>query len=384
MLWPTELMPLYFCAVKITKPARISFKMITFVTQQTIHGTDKNHRDMNTKPVTYIAAEGLRAAVDVARALGMPLLVTGEPGTGKTQLAYWVAQLIREEEAKTKGTKPLDEKQDPRVLRFNTKTTSVARDLFYRFDAVRHFRATHQKPDEPANVFDYLSFEALGKAILAAGQRQFVVLVDEIDKAPRDFPNDVLFEFEELAFRVEEATAADFEGYKGRFGKKPEFAELKVEVQDPGHKLGVISLQENAPKPVLILTSNSEKNLPDAFLRRCIFYHIPFPGKEDLIEIVKKNARISGNYKKLIAKAVKDFENIRQTGMRKLPSTAELIHWVEILAGRGIDLEKAGKDPKVYSALKNTLPVLAKNKDDLEKLNTTLESKLRSGQEKQQ
>jgi MoxR-like ATPase len=251
----------------------------------------------------------LQAAVEVARALGMPLLVTGEPGTGKTQLAYWVAQLIRAEEANARGEKPLDEKQDPRVLRFNTKTTSVARDLFYRFDAVRHFRATHQKPGEPANIFDFLTFEALGKAILAAGRRQFVVLVDEIDKAPRDFPNDVLFEFEELAFRVEEAVAEDFEGYKGRFGQKPEFRELNVAVQDPEHKQGVISLQQDAPRPVLILTSNSEKNLPDAFLRRCIFYHISFPEKDDLIEIVKKNAQISSELQEdLIAQAAKDFE----------------------------------------------------------------------------
>lgn len=337
---------------------------------------------MSAKPVTYIAGDGLQAAVDVARALGMPLLVTGEPGTGKTQLAYWVAQLIRAEEAKAAGREPLDEKQDPRVLRFNTKTTSVARDLFYRFDAVRHFRATHQKPDEPANIFDYLSFEALGKAILAAGQRQFVVLVDEIDKAPRDFPNDVLFEFEELAFRVEEATEADFEGYKAKFGQKPEFRELNVAVQDPDHKQGVISLKEDAPRPVLILTSNSEKNLPDAFLRRCVFYHIPFPDKDDLIKIVEKNARISGDYKNLIAQAAKDFEAIRQIGMRKQPSTAELIHWVEILVNKKIDLEKAAKDPKAYATLKNTLPVLAKNKDDLEKLNASLESKLRPGQEK--
>ncbi len=336
---------------------------------------------MNNKPVHYIADDGLQAAVEVARALGMPLLVTGEPGTGKTQLAYWVAQLIRAEEANARGEKPLDEKQDPRVLRFNTKTTSVARDLFYRFDAVRHFRATHQKPGEPANIFDFLTFEALGKAILAAGRRQFVVLVDEIDKAPRDFPNDVLFEFEELAFRVEEAVAEDFEGYKGRFGQKPEFRELNVAVQDPEHKQGVISLQQDAPRPVLILTSNSEKNLPDAFLRRCIFYHISFPEKDDLIEIVKKNAQISSSYKKMIAKAAENFMELRQIGMRKQPSTAELIHWVEILAGRNIDLDKAATDPVTHKELKNTLTVLAKNKDDLEKIRTTLDGKFKATQE---
>ena len=335
---------------------------------------------MSAKTVTYIADEGLQAAVEVARALRMPLLVTGEPGTGKTQLAYWVAQLIREEEAKKAGKKPLDEKQDPRVLRFNTKTTSVARDLFYRFDAVRHFRATQQNPGQPANVFDFLTFEALGKAILAAGQRQFVVLVDEIDKAPRDFPNDVLFEFEDLAFRVEEATPGDFEGYKGRFGQKPEFLELNVPVQEPNHKQGVIRIPENAPWPVLILTSNSEKNLPDAFLRRCVFYHIPFPEKEALLEIVEKNADISGNYQKLIAKAADNFLELRQIGLRKQPSTSELIHWVEILAGRKIDLDKAAKDPAAYRELKKTFPVLAKNKDDLEKLQSSLEGKFKAAQ----
>lgn len=337
---------------------------------------------MNNKPVHYIADEGLRAAVDVARALGMPLLVTGEPGTGKTQLAYWVAQLIREEEAQKAGKKPLDEKQDPRVLRFNTKTTSVARDLFYRFDAVRHFRATHQKPEEPANVFDYLTFEALGKAILAAGQRQFVVLIDEIDKAPRDFPNDVLFEFEDLAFRVEEATPEDFEGYKGRFGQKPEFQELNVPVQDPVHKQGVIRMPENAPRPVLILTSNSEKNLPDPFLRRCVFYHIPFPEKDDLLEIVEKNAHISKKYQQLIAKATDSFLELRQIGLRKQPSTAELIHWVEILAGRNIDPDTAAANAATQKELKNTLSVLAKNKDDLDKIRTAMDGKFKVTQEK--
>lgn len=330
---------------------------------------------MHHKPVHYIADEGLQAAVEVARALGMPLLVTGEPGTGKTQLAYWVAQLIRAEEAEKTGQKPLDEKQDPRVLRFNTKTTSVARDLFYRFDAVRHFRATHQNPGQPANVFDYLTFEALGKAILAAGQRQFVVLVDEIDKAPRDFPNDVLFEFEDLAFRVEEAMPEDFDGYKGHFAQKPEFQELKVSVKDPEHQQGIIRMPEGAPRPVLILTSNSEKNLPDAFLRRCVFYHIPFPEKDDLLKIVEKNAHVSGKYKQLIAKAADNFLELRQIGLRKQPSTAELIHWVEILAEREIDLDQAAKDAGAYKELKKTFPVLAKNKDDLEKLNARQETR---------
>ncbi|MEO6760313.1 MAG: MoxR family ATPase, partial [Saprospiraceae bacterium] len=301
------------------------------------------------KKVNYLPGDGLRAAVEVARDLEMPLLVTGEPGTGKTQLAYWVAETLLGGQA-----------QD--VLRFNTKTTSVAKDLFYRYDAIRHFRESRK---EDVNVLDYISFEALGKAILAAGQRQYVVLVDEIDKAPRDFPNDILFEFEEMAFRVEEASARDFEGYD--FGNKPEFRELKAKIGRVVPQQGVIGLPAGAPKPLLILTSNSEKNLPDAFLRRCVFFHIGFPDKDFLAKIVAANANLSPEYLNMVDAMVREFEEIRRKGLRKPPATAELVRWAEILEKRGIDLDQVAKgDKTMQQKLLSTYPVLAKNREYLE------------------
>lgn len=306
------------------------------------------------KKINYLPSSGLRAAVEVARDLQMPLLLTGEPGTGKTQLAYWVAEALL-------GGKWED------VLRFNTKTTSVAKDLFYRYDALRHFRDASRDKQDAIKVLDYVHFEALGKAILAAGQQHHVVLIDEIDKAPRDFPNDVLFEFEEMAFRVEEALPRDFEDYD--FSQKPEFQEMQAKVGPVRPQQGVIRLPENAPKPLLILTSNSEKNLPDAFLRRCVFYHISFPDAGSLQEIVAKNLPLSPAYKKALDKMVAKFIEIRNLNLRKPPATAELVRWIEILEKRNIDWEKleAG-DQAMRNILISTYPVLAKNTDDLEKI----------------
>ncbi len=305
------------------------------------------------KSVTYLPDPGLEAAVEVALELGMPLLVTGEPGTGKTKLAYWAAQ------EKRFGLQP-------DVLLFNTKTTSVAKDLFYRYDAIRHFRDA-QRHD--VNVLDYITFEALGKAILAAGPEQrFVVLIDEIDKAPRDFPNDVLFEFENMAFRVEEALPSDFEGHD--FGQRQEFQALKTSIGEVSLTQGMIERAENAPKPLLILTSNSEKNLPDAFLRRCVFYHIPFPKDEKrLAEIVTANVPLSPKYEKMLQQMVLKFIEIRNKGLRKPPATAELVRWVEILTKRGIDLDKIAEgDLNMKQRLADTYTVLAKNREDLEKI----------------
>jgi len=306
------------------------------------------------KKITYLPDPGLEAAVEVALELGMPLLVTGEPGTGKTQLAYWAA----------------DKKEfnlHPQVLRFNTKTTSVAKDLFYRYDAIRHFRDASRAE---VNVLNYITFDALGKAILAAASaRRFVVLVDEIDKAPRDFPNDVLFEFEDMAFRIEEAETKDFTVADNFWREKPELAELKIDIEKVHPQQGVIRLPKGAPRPLLILTSNSEKNLPDAFLRRCVFYHIPFPDDKRLEKIVSQNVEFGENYEKMLSKIIEKFSDIRRKGLRKPPATAELVRWVEILEKRGIDLEKAAQgDEAMRQKLLDTYPVLAKNREDLEKL----------------
>ena len=311
--------------------------------------TDSNQTDSNQDK--YFPDPGLRAAVEVARDLLMPLLVTGEPGTGKTELSKWIA-----------GEEMLGSEI---VRRFDTKTTSAAKDLFYRYDAIRHFS------DKTANPLKYITFEALGLAILTAreGAPRQVVLVDEIDKAPRDFPNDVLFQFEKYAFRTEEATRDDFEKF--------DFTQLtgnkKIELDENDNiRLPLLkgSKDKHVEPPFLLLTSNSEKNLPDAFLRRCVFYHIPFPKPDDLKKIVRAKAKVSENYLQHLDAVVDFFMGIRERGPIKRPATAELIKWMESLEKRKVDwtaLKQEKPDTTMLEKLRDTMPVLLKNKEDLEK-----------------
>ena len=218
-----------------------------------------SQRTMLMQPDKYIADPGLVHACNVALLLGQPLLLTGEAGTGKTLFAYSLARELGLGEP----------------LKFESKSNSVARDLFYTYDTLRRFqdaqggRGDGRKDSRP---FDYLTYQALGIAILQTrdkaevaellpstfkhlGKTRSVVLIDEIDKAPRDFPNDVLNELELLYFRI------------------PEIDNIKID-SDP--KL----------QPLVVITSNSEKDLPDAFLRRCVYYNIPFPDRKRLEAIV--------------------------------------------------------------------------------------------------
>jgi MoxR-like ATPase len=242
-----------------------------------------------TEAGLYLAAPGLRDAVNVALALGQPLIVTGEPGTGKTRLAHSIAAHFGLGEP----------------LAFYTKTTSTADDLFYRYDALRHFHDIERvkqgdRTVDPSDVKKYLGFRALGLAILMAGDSEksapflppdrllaeptrSVVLIDEVDKAPRDFPNDILNETENLRFTVTEIQET--------FQAKPEY------------------------RPFVLLTSNSERDLPDAFLRRCVFYYIPPPTKEELIRIVETRLKPSSAFTpRMLENAVDHFEAYPQTG----------------------------------------------------------------------
>jgi len=283
-------------------------------------------------PRLYLADQPLRDAVNVALTLGQPLLLTGEPGTGKTQLAHSIAY----------------ELNLPPPLVFNTKTTSIARDLFYKYDALRHFHDSQFRKGEFA-VDEYITYEALGLAILLAmapgdanaylppdlrgkGLTRSVVLVDEVDKAPRDLPNDILNEIEGMSFTVKETGRA--------FKADPAF------------------------RPILILTSNSEKNLPDAFLRRCVFYHIPFPSRERLRSIVERRlAPVVTFNSQMLANAIRHFEKIRSLPLKKKPATAECLAWLQIVQRAAIDVDNL--KPGQAEILAFSYAVLAKNKDDL-------------------
>lgn len=264
----------------------------------------------------YIASDALAKAVNVALALGQPLLLTGEPGTGKTRLAHSLAFELE-----------LD------LLVFHTKSTSVATDLFYRYDSMAHFRAIQTQQGSTVKANNFINFEALGKAILLSSEdkKRSIVLIDEIDKAPRDFPNDLLHELEQYSFSI------------------PELPDKR------GFKAHPQSL------PIVILTSNSEKGLPDAFLRRCVYFHIPFPDFDQLSQIVLSHYDyLPTNF---VHKAVKHFEEIRKKNLKKPPATAELLNWLYVLKHLNINLD----DPNP-SDLKASYYTLVKTQDDLAKL----------------
>ena len=290
-------------------------------------------------PRHYLASKPLRDAVNVAIALGQPLLLTGEPGTGKTQLASSLAHEL--------GL--------PAPLVFNTKTSSVARDLFYRYDSLRHFHDAQFRRDE-TQATGYITYEAFGLAILLSlkpedsdphlppelkgrGPTRSVVLIDEIDKAPRDLPNDVLNEIESMSFTVPE-TNQTFRAHK-------EF------------------------RPILILTSNSEKNLPDAFLRRCVFYHIAFPGRDRLREIVfRRTPPATLTTQVRVESALVHFERLRELSLKKRPATAECLQWIQVLERMSIDVNNL--EPGQTEALALSYCVLAKTREDLELMQSTL------------
>jgi MoxR-like ATPase len=283
-------------------------------------------------PAGYVAERGLRDAVNVALVLGQPLLVTGEPGTGKTQLAGSIAHELGLE----------------RPLVFRTKTTSNAKDLFYRYDALRHFHdANVIKKEQSLRVEDYISYEALGLAIMSAlssseSPRRSVVLIDEVDKAPRDFPNDILNEIEEFSFTVSE-TGKTFKA-------------------------------DEKYRPIVLLTSNSEKNLPDAFLRRCVFYNIQAPSHAQLLEIVRNRLKLFEQFVPYVDPLITHFEEIRTLALKKKPATAELLAWLAVLNKMQANSDSLA--PGQSEALAFTYSILAKNKEDGE-LMLTLASKLK-------
>ncbi len=290
----------------------------------------------------YLPSPELAAAVNVALALGQPLLLTGEPGTGKTRLAYHIAQSF--------GLK------GPFV--FNAQTSSVKKDLFYTYDALGHFQWAQNPANDRLTSLKqledkyFIRYEALGKAIQLANEcegkangKRSVVLIDEIDKAPRDLPNDLLAAIEDLSFEV-----AEMPGDQSRQWKCP--AHLR---------------------PVIIITSNSEKDLPAAFLRRVVYHHIKFPDEKKLLEILQAKG-LTGLKNNDLDALIQHFLDIRKKGLGKNPATAELIAWANLLPKLQFPVQKLKDVSKLTEEAQKLLHisygVLAKSKEDLERLTT--------------
>lgn len=259
----------------------------------------------------FIADDDLIAAANVALALGRPLLLTGEPGCGKTDFAFAAATgLVDNPPSGGEHRVPLEQ-----YIRSETR----ARDLLYHYDAVRRFgdaqaggEGGRQRATYPQN---YITLEPLGRALISPVRR--VVLVDEIDKAPRDLPNDLLRELDQGWFEIPEI---------------PDAEPTATKDVDPGHRAlrRCMAPPQDAPRPFVIITSNVERQLPDAFLRRCVFYYIPFPSKERLAAILE--TRFPDGPGPLKIHAVELLWALReQHKLVKRPATAELLDWVSVL-----------------------------------------------------
>jgi MoxR-like ATPase len=225
----------------------------------------------------YVATDDLRMAVDAAVALERPLLIKGEPGTGKTVLAYEIAAAF-----------------DAPLITWHVKSTTKAHSGLYEYDAVSRLRDSQLGEERVHDVRNYLKKGKLWEAFTSPVRP--VLLIDEIDKADIEFPNDLLQELDRMEFYVQETDET-----------------VRAEV-----------------RPIVIITSNNEKELPDAFLRRCFFHYIRFPDAETMEAIVE--VHFPGIKKRLVAEALKTFYEIRETpGLKKKPSTSELLDWLKLL-----------------------------------------------------
>ena len=255
-----------------------------------------------TSTNTYIAADDLAVAVNAAVTLERPLLVKGEPGTGKTELARQVAESLKME-----------------MIEWNIKSTTRAQQGLYEYDAVSRLRDSQLGDERVHDVAHYIKKGKLWKAF--SSDKKVVLLIDEIDKADVEFPNDLLQELDRMAFHVYETGAT----VKARH------------------------------RPVVIITSNNEKELPDAFLRRCFFHYISFPEPETLRKIIKVHH--PGIKSQLLETALTQFFEIRETpGLKKKPSTSEVLDWLKLLLAEDLtpeDLRRNGVNalPRLHGAL---------------------------------
>jgi len=258
-----------------------------------------------TGTADYIASPDLMQTVNVAVQLSRPLLIKGEPGTGKTMLAQSIARGL-----------------EMPLLVWNVKSTTKAQDGLYVYDTVQRLYDGQFGDGDVADIAQYIKYGKLGQAF--SGDERVVLLIDEIDKADLEFPNDLLWELDQMEFSI------------------PETRETVKAKQ----------------RPIVLITSNAEKELPDAFLRRCVFHYIEFPGEEMMERIV--HVHVPQLDKRLLDLAIQAFYWLRDVpGLQKKPSTSELIDWVQALA-------RGGVDPKEIAARLPFMGVLLKKDHDVD------------------
>ena len=259
---------------------------------------------------TYVATDDLMMAVNAAVTLERPILVKGEPGTGKTQLAVEVANALG---------KPLFE--------WHIKSTTKAQQGLYEYDAVARLRDSQLGDDRVHDIANYIQKGKIWEAF--ASEDQPVLLIDEIDKADIEFPNDLLRELDRMEFYVYETKQLVAAKYR----------------------------------PIIVITSNNEKELPDAFLRRCFFHYIKFPDKDTMARIV--DVHYPDLKKNLLSEALNAFYKLREVpGLKKKPSTSELLDWIKLLLAEDIPPE-ALRAEGVRTAIPPLYGALLKNEQDV-------------------
>ena len=238
----------------------------------------------------YVASEELMRAVNIAIALEKPLLIKGEPGTGKTMLAQSVAKAL-----------------DKELIIWNIKSTTKAQDGLYVYDVVQRLYDSQFGTDGVDDIKKYVKLGKIGDAF--SSEKQVILLIDEIDKADLEFPNDLLWELDKMEFYI------------------PETGETV----------------KAKKRPIVIIPSNAEKELPDAFLRRCIFHYIEFPNEELMKEIIKVHfPDLEDN---IIKQTIAAFYYVRSLrDIQKKPSTSEIIDWIQALTISGMPVEKITKE----------------------------------------